>query len=310
MTGPTATTPAPPPVGVGDIVTHLRGLGMIEALIGVPGAAAPIGAVATDTQAGPGDLAWSRRPGAATHFHGSLLICAPEAAEPDAQAAGEPDLQAAAESGEPTAVESGEQTSARVVVVCRRPRLAMALVLGRYFAHLAADRPAVYADAATALAVDDGRAWVKNAVAGHNVRIEPLATIGCSGMGYERDERDRLVPFPQLGGVVLEDDVHVAAQAMIQRGAIGDTVVRRGAKIGPHVNVGHNADVGQDCLIAGHAQIGGGVRLGSRAVVWQSAAIANGVTVGDDAVIGMGAMIRADVGQGETWVGNPGRRLS
>ena len=186
----------------------------------------------------------------------------------------------------------------------------MALVLGRFFAHLAADRPAVYADTATALVVDDGRAWVRNAVAGHNVRIEPLATIGCSGMGYERDERDRLVPFPQLGGVVLEDDVHVAAQAMIQRGAIGDTVVRRGAKIGPHVNVGHNADVGEDCLIAGHAQIGGGVRLGSRVVVWQSAAIANGVTVGDDAVIGMGAMIRADAGPGETWVGNPGRRLS
>jgi acetyltransferase-like isoleucine patch superfamily enzyme len=310
MTGPAATTPAPPPVGVGDIVAHLRGLGMIEALIGAPGAAGPIGAVATDTQAVSGDLAWSRRPGAAAHFLGSLLICAPEAAEPDAQAADEPDAQAAGGLGARAAGGPGEQTPARVVIVCRRPRLAMALVLGRFFAHLAADRPAVYADAATALAVDDGRAWVRNVVAGHNVRIEPLATIGCSGMGYERDDRDRLVPFPQLGGVVLEDDVHVAAQAMIQRGAIGDTIARRGAKIGPHVNVGHNADVGENCLVAGHAQIGGGVRLGSRAVVWQSAAIANGVAVGDDAVIGMGAMIRADVGPGETWVGNPGRRLS
>jgi acetyltransferase-like isoleucine patch superfamily enzyme len=304
-------TPVPQPVGVGDIVAHLRGLGMLERLLGEPGAAAPISAVATDTQAAPGDLAWSRRPGAAAHFHGSLLICAPETAdELEAQAASEPDAQAAEGLDARAARVPGEQTAARVVVVCRRPRLAMALVLGRFFAHLTADRPAAYADSATALAVDDGRAWVRNAAVGRNVRIEPLATIGCSGMGYERDERDRLVPFPQLGGVVLEDDVHVAAQAMIQRGAIGDTVVRRGAKIGPHVNVGHNADVGQDCLIAGHAQIGGGVRLGSRVVVWQSAAIANGVTVGDDAVIGMGAMIRADVGPGETWVGNPGRRLS
>ncbi len=291
-------------VGVGEIVGHLRELGMVEALIGAPSGGAPISAVATDTQATTGDLAWSRRPGAAAHFHGSLLICAPEAAE------GSSRRRPARPGGAPATAEPGEHPAAPVVVVCRRPRLAMALVLGRFFAHLAADRPAVYADPASALAVDDGRAWVRNAAVGRDVRIEPLATIGCSGMGYERDERDRLVPFPQLGGVVLEDDVHVAAQAMIQRGAIGDTIVRRGAKVGPHVNVGHNADIGEDCLIAGHAQIGGGVRLGSRVVVWQSAAIANGVTVGDDAVIGMGAMIRADVAAGETWVGNPGRRLS
>jgi len=141
------------------------------------------------------------------------------------------------------------------------------------------------------------------------VRIDPLATVGCAGMGYERDAQGRLVAFPQLGRVLLEDDVHIAAQAMVQRGAIGDTIVRRGAKIGPHVNVGHHADIGEDCLIAGHAQIGGGARLGRGTVVWQSAAVANGVVVGEGAVIGMGAMIRRDVGDGEVWVGNPGKRL-
>ena len=185
----------------------------------------------------------------------------------------------------------------------------MALVVGRFFAHLAADSPPVYADPATAGIVEAMRAWVKNAVVGHDLGIEPLATIGCSGMGYERADDGRLVPFPQLGRVVIEDDVHVAAQAMIQRGAIGDTVVRRGAKIGPHVNVGHNVEVGEDVLIAGHAQIGGGARIGSGTVVWQSAAVANGVTIGERAVIGMGAMIRADVGAGEVWAGNPGRKL-
>ncbi len=279
-----------PTVKADEIVAHLRELGMATAVIAAPapsGAGAPITAVATDSQAAPGDLAWSRRPGAAARFRGSLLICSAEAA---------------AELDEPA-------VPGRVVVVCERPRLAMALVVARFFVHLTDDRPTVYADPATARLVDDGRAWVRNAVVGRNVRIEPLATIGCSGMGYERDGEGRLVPFPQLGRAVLEDDVHVAAQAMVQRGAIGDTIVRRGAKIGPHVNVGHNADVGEDCLIAGHAQLGGGARLGRRAVVWQSAAIANGVAVGEGAVIGMGAMIRDDVGPGEVWVGNPGRRL-
>jgi acetyltransferase-like isoleucine patch superfamily enzyme len=288
-----------------DIAAYLRELGMVRELIGAgspedsgapespgsaEGTAVPLSAVATDADAGPGDLAWSRRPGAAASFGGSLLICS-------AEAAGEL-------SGTAPLSEAG-----RLVIVCARPRLAMALVVGRFFAHLAADGPPVYADPATARLVDEMRAWVKNAVVGCNLGIEPLATIGCSGMGYERDDQGRLVPFPQLGRVVLEDDVHVAAQAMIQRGAIGDTVVRRGAKIGPHVNVGHNVEVGEDVLIAGHAQVGGGARIGKGAVVWQSAAIANGVTVGEGAVIGMGAMIRADVGAGEVWVGNPGRRL-
>lgn len=274
------------PVTSAEIVAHLGELGLATAVIGAPVPGAPITAVATDTQAGLGELAWSKRPGAATGFRGSLLICSAEAAEG-----------------------LGEAMAGGVIVVSERPRLAMALVVGRFFAGLAADQPPVYADPATARQVDDGRAWVRNALVGRNVRIEPLAAVGCPGMGYERDDRGRLVPFPQLGRAVLEDDVHIAAQAVVQRGAIADTIVRRGAKVGPHVNVGHNADVGEDCLIAGHAQIGGGARLGRGTVVWQSAAVANGVRVGDHAVIGMGAMIRRDVGDGEVWAGNPGKRL-
>ena len=141
------------------------------------------------------------------------------------------------------------------------------------------------------------------------MNIGAQAVIGCSGMGYERDGHGRLVKFPQLGGVVIEDDVDVAAHATVQRGALGDTVLRRGAKIGPHVNVGHGVDVGEDVLIAGHAQIGGGVRIGRGATVWQSAVIANGVTVGEGAVIGMSAAVRKDVGPGEVWAGNPARKL-
>jgi len=289
-----------PPVTTAEIVAHLGELGLATAVIGAPSAGVPVTAVATDAQAASGELAWSRRPGAAAGFHGSLLICSAEAAAgliTEARAPGE------ASGGE------ADSAAGKVVVVSAQPRLAMALVVGRFFAHLAADRAAAYADPATARQVDDGRAWVRNAVVGRNVRIEPLATVGCAGMGYERDAQGRLVPFPQLGGVVLEDDVHIAAQAMVQRGAIGDTVVRRGAKIGPHVNVGHNAEIGEDCLVAGHAQIGGGARIGRGTMVWQSAAVANGVRVGEGAVIGMGAMIRHEVGPGEVWAGNPGKRL-
>ncbi len=72
-----------PAITATEIVAHLRELGLVAALIGAPapeGAGAPISAVATDAEAAPGDLAWSRRPGAAARFRGSLLICSAEAA--------------------------------------------------------------------------------------------------------------------------------------------------------------------------------------------------------------------------------------
>jgi UDP-3-O-[3-hydroxymyristoyl] glucosamine N-acyltransferase len=196
-----------------------------------------------------------------------------------------------------------------VVAVCEAPRFAMAEVLNRYFTELDVDRDPVYAEPELAETVARNMSWVKNAIVGTGVTIAQNVTIGASGMGWERAPDGRLIRFPQLGGVVLEADVHVAAHATVQRGALGDTVVRRGAKIGPHVNVGHNVEVGEDTLLTGHAQLGGSCRIGARVVVWQSAAVANGVTVGDDAVIGMCSCVRDDVGPGEVWAGNPARRL-
>src|ERR1019366_2546869 len=143
-----------------DIAAYLRELGMVRELIGAGssedsgapespglagGTAVPLRASATAPDAGPADLAWSKRPGAAASFGGSLLICS-------AEAAGE--LSGAAPLSE----------AGRLVIACARPRPPMALVVGRFFAHLAADGPPVYADPATARLVDEMRAWVKNAV--------------------------------------------------------------------------------------------------------------------------------------------------
>jgi acetyltransferase-like isoleucine patch superfamily enzyme len=239
----------------------------------------------TDVAARPGDLAWSRRAGAAGGFAGTLLLCGQDGLRGSRPAKG------------------------RVVAVCSNPRLAMASVVAVFFAELTMDRGAVFADPELAAAAATLGAWVMNAHVGHNVTLGPHCTIGCDGMGYERDEDGRLVKFPQTGVVIVEDDVDVAAHATVQRAAIGATVLRRGAKIGPHGNVGHNVEVGEDVLIAGHAQIGGGARIGRGAVVWQSAVVANGVSVGEGAVIGMSAALRDDVGPGESWAGNPARRI-
>lgn len=272
-----------------DVARFLEGIGQLEALVtsaGDDAASVTLLGVAGDADAGPSDLAWSRSPKPASNGGGAgLLICPGPAPDPETLAAG------------------------HAVAVCETPRLAMAGVLDHFFAELAEDREPVYAEPALAAIVAANHSWVKNASIGPGVKIAQHVVIGCSGMGYERDADGRLAPFPQIGGVVLEADVDVAAHASIQRGALGDTLLRRGAKIGPHANVGHNVEIGEDVLVTGHAQLGGGCRLGAGAVVWQSASIANGVCVGERAVIGMGACVRKDVGAGEVWAGNPARRL-
>lgn len=271
-----------------EVVRYLAEIGQLQECVSTRddrGEGADLERVAPDAAAGPGDVAWSRCAEAAAGFRGALLV----GPAPSPAAAG--------------------LAPGVTVAVCANPRLAMASVIGRFFAHLTADQAPVYAEPAQARTVTANQVWVMNARIGHDVNIGPHATIGCSGMGYERDAAGRLVKFPQLGGVLIEDDVDVAAHATIQRGALGDTILRRGARIGPHVNVGHNVEVGEDVLIAGHAQVGGGVRIGRGATIWQSAVVANGVTVGEGAVIGMSAAVRKNVGAGEVWAGNPARKL-
>lgn len=269
------------------VVRFLEESGRLETLLTAPGDdldRIDLTGVDVDLDAGPHDITWRRAPVAsATTVTAGLLLCSGPV--PD------------------------EPRPGHAVAVCAAPRYAMTEVLNRFFTELDVDREPVYAEPELAAMVARNMSWVKNAIIGRGVTIAQNVTIGASGMGWERNADGHLIRFPQLGGVVLEADVHVAAHATVQRGALGNTLVRRGAKIGPHVNVGHNVEVGEDTLLTGHAQLGGSCRIGARVVVWQAAAIANGVTVGDDAVIGMCSCVRDDVGAGEVWAGNPARRL-
>lgn len=260
-------------------------------------ARAPIETVEVDDTAALGALAWSKRQGAARTFSGTLLLCTEAAV------------------GEPPPVDTSvparlcSPNPGAVIAVCDRPRLALAQAVWRFFAHLTEDRPGRFQSPAQAEEAEALGAWVRNAFIGPNVRLGAHCAVGCAGMGYERAADGTLVGFPQMGRVIVEPDVDIAAHATVQRGALGETRICKGARIGPHANVGHNVVVGRDVLIAGHAQVGGGARIGDRAVLWQSCAVANGVTIGEGAVIGMGAMVRHDVPAGETWVGNPARPL-
>jgi UDP-3-O-[3-hydroxymyristoyl] glucosamine N-acyltransferase LpxD len=133
--------------------------------------------------------------------------------------------------------------------------------------------------------------------------------LGASGFGFVKDHEGEYFPIPHFGRVVIEKNVSIGNLANIDRGVIGNTIIRSGVKIDSHVHIAHNVEIGENTLIVAGSIIGGSVKIGKNCYLGMGCMIKNKVTIGDGATIGMGAVILNDVPAGETWVGNPGRKL-
>jgi len=141
-------------------------------------------------------------------------------------------------------------------------------------------------------------------VIGARVRIDAHAVIGRPGFGWAT-RGDRVRAIPQLGGVVIEDDVVIGPLCTIDAGTLGPTIIRRGAKLDAHVHVGHNCDVGDGCMIAAQTGLAGSVVLGRNVLVGGQVGIADHVRVGDGARIAAKSGVIGDVPAGAVVAGYP-----
>ena len=137
---------------------------------------------------------------------------------------------------------------------------------------------------------------------GRRVIIHAGAVLGADGFGYVFDGGAHQ-KIPQVGGVLIEDDVEIGANATIDRATLGTTIVRRGAKIDNLVQVAHNVEIGEHAILAAQAGIAGSSRLGRRAVLAGQAGVADHVTVGDEAMLGAQAGVSQDVPPGARLTG-------
>lgn len=139
---------------------------------------------------------------------------------------------------------------------------------------------------------------------GARVVVHSGASIGSDGFGFVQKD-GRHVKVPQLGTVVIEDDVEIGANATVDRATFGRTLIRRGSKIDNLVQVAHNVEIGEHTVLAGQAGISGSTRIGSHVMVGGQAGFADHVSVGDGAMVAAQAGVFRDVPAGTLVAGSP-----
>ena len=118
-----------------------------------------------------------------------------------------------------------------------------------------------------------------NVKLGSRVIIHSGTVIGADGFGYAR-KASGIAKIPQIGGVVIEDDVEIGANVSIDRATMNSTIIGSGTKIDNQVQIAHNVVIGKNCLIAGQTGIGGSAVLGDNVTLAGGVAVVDHVTVG------------------------------
>lgn len=145
----------------------------------------------------------------------------------------------------------------------------------------------------------------ENCEIGANCIIHNNTTIGSDGFGYAKTADKRWLKIPQVGRVVLEDDVEIGANTAIDCASVGESRIKRGAKIDNLVQIGHSCTVEEDALICSQTGLAGSSVIGKRAILAGQVGIAGHLKIGDDAVITAKSATSHDVEPGKVMSGIP-----
>jgi UDP-3-O-[3-hydroxymyristoyl] glucosamine N-acyltransferase len=141
---------------------------------------------------------------------------------------------------------------------------------------------------------------------GPRVRIHSGTVIGSDGFGYVLDAGIHL-KVPQIGNVIIREDVEIGANVTIDRGALGPTIIGRGTKIDNLVQIGHNVIIGEHSLIVSQVGIAGSTKLGNYVILAGQAGIAGHLKIGNRVSVAAQAGVMNNIQDGEKWMGSPAR---
>jgi UDP-3-O-[3-hydroxymyristoyl] glucosamine N-acyltransferase len=153
----------------------------------------------------------------------------------------------------------------------------------------------------------------RGVVLGDHVSVQAGAVLGSEGFGYVRDSATgRYEQFPQIGRLIIEDDVEIGANSTIDRGALDQTRIGRGTKIDNLVHIGHNVQIGQDVIIAAQTGLSGSVTIENNVIMGGQVGIADHVRIEEGAILGAQSGIptkKVIRGKGVVFWGTPARPI-
>jgi len=144
---------------------------------------------------------------------------------------------------------------------------------------------------------------------GRNCIIHSGAVLGADGFGFVRDETGRPVKMPALGGIRIGDEVEIGANACIDRGMLGDTVIGHYTKLDNFCHIAHDVHLGERVMIPARAAVGGGTTVGSDSWLGGSSVICDHLSLGAGSFVGAGTIVTANIPDQGALIAPPSKKV-
>lgn len=140
---------------------------------------------------------------------------------------------------------------------------------------------------------------------GKNCNIHDTVILDVPGNTYAISPTGKRVMMKHMGGVVIGDDVDIAAYSIVHTSTMSSTIIRNGVKILAMCNIGHTCFIDEDTCLAPGVRVAGATRIGKNCFIWSGALIADCISICDDVTIGMGSVVTKDITKPGVYYGNP-----
>ena len=144
-----------------------------------------------------------------------------------------------------------------------------------------------------------------NCVIGKDCILHAGAVVGSDGFGFESDAKGVNQKLPQIGNVIIENDVEIGANTTIDRAMIGSTIIRRNAKLDNLVQVAHNVDIGESTFMCSQVGVAGSTKVGEHCILAGQVGVAGHITIADNCVFGAQSGIAGSVRKAGMYQGSP-----
>ena len=145
----------------------------------------------------------------------------------------------------------------------------------------------------------------ENCVVGNNVIVHSNTVIGSDGFGYILDEKGVYQKVPQIGNVVLEDDVELGSNVSIDRAALGSTIIKKGVKIDNLVQIAHNVSIGEHTAIASQSGVAGSTKIGNHCILAGQVGVVGHIELTDQVIIGAQSGVSKSITKPGKYRGSP-----